>query len=222
MNPLLETRTLGKSHRLGGVQTVVLEGLTASFGAGLCHTIMGASGSGKSTLLQLLGGLDRPTTGEILWQNQSTSGWSSNALASWRQKYVGFIFQSYHLLPELSALENVEMPALLARTSDPAKGTALLEQVGLGARLHHRPGELSGGEQQRVAIARALRNDPDLLLADEPTGNLDAATGGAVVDLLLSLQKISKKTMLLVTHDAGIAARGDVHWQLTRGRLERI
>jgi len=216
----LACSALHKTFRLGHTDLQILRGLEASFPRGGLNTIQGASGSGKSTLLQILGGIEPPDSGEVRWQGESIYGWSRAKLAAWRSLSVGFVFQAYHLFPELSALENVEFPARLARRSDPAASAQLLEQVGLGSRLHHRPAELSGGEQQRVAIARALRNDPALLLADEPTGNLDAATGREIIDLLLRLHAERGNCLIIVTHDDRIAALGERIYQLEEGVLK--
>jgi len=215
----LTCSALHKTFRLGHTDLEILRGLEAEFPPGGLNTIQGASGSGKSTLLQILGGLERPDAGEVCWEGESIYGWSRAKLAAWRNLSVGFVFQAYHLFPELSALENVEFPARLARRSDPAQGARLLDQVGLGSRLHHRPSELSGGEQQRVAIARALRNNPALLLADEPTGNLDAATGHEIIDLLLRLHQERGNCMIIVTHDDRIAALGQRTYRLEEGVL---
>jgi putative ABC transport system ATP-binding protein/lipoprotein-releasing system ATP-binding protein len=215
----LTCSSLHKTFRLGHTDLTILQGLEAAFPQGGLNTIQGASGSGKSTLLQILGGLEHPDSGEVRWQGESIYAWSRGKLAAWRNQSVGFVFQSYHLFPELSALENVEFPARLARNSDPAKGAHLLDQVGLGSRLHHRPSELSGGEQQRVAIARALRNNPALLLADEPTGNLDAATGHEIIDLLLRLHEQHGNCLIIVTHDDRIAALGQKIYRLEEGVL---
>jgi len=215
----LTCSALHKTFRLGPTDLEILRGLDASFPQGGLNTIQGASGSGKSTLLQILGGLEHPDSGEVRWQGESIYGWSRGKLASWRNLSIGFVFQAYHLFPELSALENVEFPARLARRGDPAQGAKLLDQVGLGSRLHHRPAELSGGEQQRVAIARALRNNPALLLADEPTGNLDTATGHEIIDLLLRLHAERGNCMIIVTHDDRIAALGQRIYRLEEGRL---
>ena len=215
----LTCSSLHKTFRLGHTDLEILRGLEAAFPPAGINTIQGASGSGKSTLLQILGGLDRPDAGEVRWQGESIYGWSRGRLAAWRNLSVGFVFQSYHLFPELSALENVEFPARLARRSDPARGAHLLDQVGLGSRMHHRPSELSGGEQQRVAIARALRNNPALLLADEPTGNLDTATGHEIIDLLLRLHAERGNCMIIVTHDDRIAALGQRTYRLEEGVL---
>ena len=215
----LTCSALNKTFRLGQTDLAILRGLEAAFPPNGLSTIQGASGSGKSTLLQILGGLEKPDAGEVRWKGDSIYAWSRNKLAAWRNLTVGFVFQSYHLFPELSALENVEFPARLARRSDPAVGANLLDQVGLGARLHHRPAELSGGEQQRVAIARALRNNPALLLADEPTGNLDTTTGHEIIDLLLRLHAERGNCMIIVTHDDRIAALGQRIYRLEEGRL---
>jgi lipoprotein-releasing system ATP-binding protein len=215
----LTCSSLRKTFRLGRVDLEILQGLDATFPRHGVSTIQGASGSGKSTLLQILGGLERPDAGEVRWQGESIYDWSRGKLAAWRNLTVGFVFQAYHLFPELSALENVEFPARLARRSDPALGAHLLDQVGLGARLHHRPAELSGGEQQRVAIARALRNNPALLLADEPTGNLDTATGHGIIDLLLRLHEEHRNCLIIVTHDNAIASVGQQTCRLENGLL---
>jgi lipoprotein-releasing system ATP-binding protein len=213
---------LKKKFRLGHTELEILNGLDTAFPRQGLSTIQGASGSGKSTLLQILGGLEPPDAGEVRWEGQSIYGWSRAALAAWRNLSVGFVFQAYHLFPELSALENVEFPARLARKSDAAHAAHLLDQVGLGARLHHRPAELSGGEQQRVAIARALRNNPALLLADEPTGNLDVASGHEIIDLLLRLHEERGNCLIIVTHDDRIAALGRQRYQLVEGQLRRF
>ena len=215
----LTCSALHKTFRLGPSDLEILRGLEAAFPRNGLNTIQGASGSGKSTLLQILGGLEAPDAGEVRWEGESIYGWSRGKLAAWRNLTVGFVFQAYHLFPELSALENVEFPARLARRSDPAVGAHLLEQVGLGARLHHRPAELSGGEQQRVAIARALRNSPALLLADEPTGNLDTVTGHGIIDLLLKLHEERGNCLIIVTHDSAIAALGKQTYRLEEGVL---
>jgi lipoprotein-releasing system ATP-binding protein len=171
--------------------------------------LRGASGTGKSTLLHLIGGLDSPNAGEIIFCGQNLAAFSESQLTNFRNRRVGFVFQAYHLLPELTALENVCLPARIART--PAaqaekRGRELLARVGLGERLEHKPSELSGGEQQRVAIARALVNEPELLLADEPTGNLDSHTGGEIIELLKQLRAEKQMTLVIATHDSKVAA----------------
>jgi ABC-type lipoprotein export system ATPase subunit len=184
--------------------------------------LRGASGAGKSTLLHLLGGLDLPSAGEIRFDGADLRAFSARALAQLRNRRVGFIFQAYHLLPELSALENVMLPARMARTT-PSKAAErandLLKRVGLGERTEHRPSELSGGEQQRVAIARAMVNEPDLILADEPTGNLDSHTGSEIITLLESLRAERNVTFIMATHDASIAARAPRVLQLADGQF---
>ena len=153
------------------------------------------------------------------WRGDSIYTWSRARLAAWRNLTVGFVFQAYHLFPELSALENVDFPARLAHQGDAKQSAHLLDQVGLGSRLHHRPAELSGGEQQRIAIARALRNSPALILADEPTGNLDHATGRGIIDLLLRLHEERQNCLIIVTHDNAIAALGQQRYLLEDGKL---
>ncbi len=184
--------------------------------------IVGASGVGKSTFLHILGALDRPTSGKILYGNSDIFSFDANQIARFRNEHVGFVFQFHHLLPEFSALENVLMPALIRRMErDEAleKATAILSDVGLSGRIHHRPGELSGGEQQRVAVARALMLGPDVVLADEPTGNLDSHTGEAVHDLLLSINKRKNITFIIVTHNDKLAVRADRVLRMTEGKL---
>jgi putative ABC transport system ATP-binding protein/lipoprotein-releasing system ATP-binding protein len=215
----LTCRALAKNFHLGRTDLEILRGVEASFPRRGLNTIQGASGSGKSTLLQILGGLERPDAGAVQWEGESIYGWSRQKLAAWRNRTVGFVFQAYHLFPELSALENVEFPARLAGRGNEEAGSELLEKVGLAERLHHRPAELSGGEQQRVAIARALRNNPALLLADEPTGNLDTKTGREIIDLLLRLHEERGNCLIIVTHDDHIASLGQQAYRLEQGQL---
>jgi ABC-type lipoprotein export system ATPase subunit len=190
---------------------------------------MGPSGSGKSTLLYLLGGLDRPTAGHIWVHDQDLTALDENGLAAYRRREVGFVFQFYHLLPELTVLENTLLPAMVdasvagwlhRRGHRRRQAVKLLDRLGLGERLRHRPKELSGGERQRVAIARALVNAPGLLLADEPTGNLDSKTGGRILDLLKRFNKETAQTIVMVTHDAGLARQADRVLHLRDGRLK--
>ncbi len=220
--PLLIARNLRKSYRLGRRTVEVLRGVTLELRPGEFIALQGASGSGKSTLLHLLGGLDVPDDGSIEFEGRSLAGLSPRDLAAFRNAQVGFIFQAYHLLPELDALENVCLPARIARR--PAAQTIrrareLLERVGLGSRLDHRPAELSGGEQQRVAIARALINAPPLVLADEPTGNLDSHAGAEIMDLLTALRAEHGTALVLVTHDARVAARAPRRLELLDGEV---
>jgi lipoprotein-releasing system ATP-binding protein len=207
---LLETRGLHKSYLLGKRSIEVLRGIDLLVRQGEFMAIQGSSGAGKSTLLHLLGGLDTPNEGEIRFRHQDLAGFSARDLAKFRNLKVGFVFQAYHILPELDALENVCLPARMARV--PAaeaelRGRGLLERVGLGSRMDHKPYELSGGEQQRVAVARALINQPELLLADEPTGNLDSHTGQEIIELLCSLREERQTTLIIATHDSMVASR---------------
>jgi ABC-type lipoprotein export system ATPase subunit len=200
----------------------VLAGIDLAVARGEFIALRGASGAGKSTLLHLLGGLDLPNSGEILFDGKNLAALSPGALAQWRNRSVGFVFQAYHLLPELTALENVMLPARMGRL--PASVTAtraaeVLARVGLAQRMEHRPWELSGGEQQRVAIARALINSPDLILADEPTGNLDSRSGDEIIHLLQELRAERQATLIIATHDAGVAARAPRVLELADGRI---
>src|SRR5665213_996823 len=219
---MLLARNLHKTYVIGGRQLDVLRGIDLTVERGEFLALRGASGAGKSTLLHLLGGLDLPNQGEILFDGANLLKLSSSALANLRNRRVGFVFQAYHLLPELSAMENVMLPARMARlTVDEAHTRALdlLGRVGLAKRTEHRPSELSGGEQQRVAIARALINQPDLILADEPTGNLDSRTGDEIIQLLYTLRAERQATFIMATHSADIAARAPRVIELVDGQL---
>jgi putative ABC transport system ATP-binding protein/lipoprotein-releasing system ATP-binding protein len=222
MSEGLAAAGIHKTYQIGSARIRVLAGVDVAPVLGAVTVVQGASGSGKSTLLHVLGGLDRPSMGEVTWNGQSVYGWPRATLASWRNLHIGFVFQSFHLLPELTALENVEMPAMLARRPAIGASRKLLDAVGLGDRVHHLPTQLSGGEQQRVAIARSLRNDPSILLADEPTGNLDPATGRDVINILLQMQKERKKTLIVVTHDDTVAGLGEFRLRLADGRLSPV
>jgi lipoprotein-releasing system ATP-binding protein len=218
--PLIVARDLHKSYVLGKRVVDVLRGVSLTVRRGEFHAVRGASGAGKSTLLHLLGGLDTPNTGEILFKGALFSRFTEKEMTQFRNRKIGFIFQAYHLLPELDALENVCLPARMARLDarkTEIKARGILERVGLSDRLEHRPYELSGGEQQRVSIARALVNDPELILADEPTGNLDSHTGQGIVDLLCELQRERDATLIIATHDAGLAARAPHVMQIVDG-----
>ena len=220
--PLLQATALCKSYRSGHDTITVLNGVDLSIHPGEMIAIVGASGSGKTTLLQILGTLDQPDSGQIVFRQHNLTSQSEQALAGHRNRNIGFIFQFHHLLPEFSALENVMMPALIdgqARTTATVKAKQLLERVGLGARLDHRSGELSGGEQQRVALARALVMDPALLLADEPTGNLDSASGNRVFALLRELSQSLKLAVVMVTHNLELARAMDRCLVLADGQL---
>ncbi len=206
----------------GPVQLPVLNGVDLDIRQGEMLAIVGASGVGKSTFLHILGALDRPTSGKIFYGNSDIFTLNANQIAAFRNEHVGFVFQFHHLLPEFSALENVLMPALIRRMDRAEaveRATAILSDVGLSGRLHHRPGELSGGEQQRVAVARALMLGPDVVLADEPTGNLDSHTGEAVHDLLLSINKRKNITFVIVTHNDKLAIRADRVLRMAEGKL---
>lgn len=223
--PILKALDLHKSYDLGRRLIEVLHGVSLEISEGEFLSLQGASGTGKSTLLHLLGGLDDPTSGEVFASGQSSlSAMSSARLSKWRNDEVGFVFQSYHLLPEFDALENVLLPARMAhanRAESQKRAESLLERVGLAKRKHHLPAELSGGEQQRVALARALINQPQLLLADEPTGNLDSKTGGEVLDLLCELQAEANLTMIIATHDDKVAKRARRTVQLVDGLIAK-
>ncbi len=207
---ILKAQDLKKSYDLGRRIINVLHGVSLEIGQGEFLSLQGASGTGKSTLLHLLGGLDEPTSGLVFSNGHLLSNMTSSRLAKWRNTEVGFVFQSYHLLPEFDALENVLIPARIAHVKylrSLPRAKMLLERVGLGDRMHHLPAELSGGEQQRVALARALINNPKILLADEPTGNLDSKTGNDVLNLLCDLQAEAELTMIIATHDQKVAER---------------
>jgi len=222
--PLLEARGVHKTYRFGALGVEVLRGVDVAVHSGEWLAVLGSSGSGKSTLMHLLGGLDRPDVGkgEIRFRGKPVSLQPGSALDMYRNRDIGFVFQFYHLLPELSVLENTLLPALVAgaRTEGRAlirrDAEALLDSFGLAHRLTHRPSQLSGGERQRVAIARALINRPAVLLADEPTGNLDAATGAGILDLLAERHR-QGLTIVMVTHDREVAARATRRVRLVNG-----
>ncbi|VAW36831.1 Lipoprotein-releasing system ATP-binding protein LolD [hydrothermal vent metagenome] len=206
-------------------EVAVLNRIDLSIEVGDKVAIVGASGAGKSTLLNIIGALDRPSAGEVLYKNESIFKMDDKKLAAFRNKKVGFVFQSHHLLPEFSAVENVMLPALIGGSAGYAdarsRAEGLLREVGLDARLDHRPGELSGGEQQRCAIVRALMQEPEVLLADEPTGNLDSNTGREVFKLLLKLNKEKNITLLIVTHNEELAARMNLRLTMQDGDINR-
>ena len=219
---LLEARDVRKSYVLGKRTLDVLRGVSVAIQRSEFAALRGASGAGKSTLLHLLGGLDSPNAGDIWFGGQNLSRMAQETRSRWRNEKVGFIFQAYHLLPELDALENVCLPARMSRmpaAQAEARGKDLLTRVGLAERFEHKPAELSGGEQQRVAIARALINSPELIIADEPTGNLDSKTGDEIMDLLLALRSERNTTLVIATHDERIAARAPKVFQLVDGQL---
>jgi len=220
--PVLSCRRLRKEFRQGPVTLTVLQDLDFEVVAGERVAIVGASGSGKTTLLQLLGGLDDPTAGEVWIDGQEVSSLGETARGKLRNRAVGFVYQFHHLLPEFSALENVAMPLLVRREPRAeayARARDILGRVGLGARLEHRPAELSGGERQRAAVARALVASPRIVLADEPTGNLDGANAAQVFDLMLDLNRELRTSLVIVTHDERLAARMERTVTLVDGKL---
>jgi putative ABC transport system ATP-binding protein len=217
---MIELRDVSKTVTSGSGTLTILHPVTLSIPAGSFVAITGPSGSGKSTLLGLVAGLDEPTTGHIAIDGTEITGLSEDALARLRGAKIGFVFQFFHLIPSLTALENVLVPLELAGAADPGtRARALLQEVGLTARGHHYPSQLSGGEQQRVAIARALANDPPVLLADEPTGNLDTSTGAQIIELLERVNVTRGTTLVLVTHDQEIAARARTAIALRDGHI---
>lgn len=220
---MIELRNVSKTVVSGTEPLTIVQPLDLSVAAGEYLSVVGPSGSGKSTLLGLIAGLDVPTTGEILIDGEAITALDEDALARLRGRKIGFIFQFFHLVPSLTAFENVLVPLEIAGAPDARdRVTALLSDVGLESRAHHYPAQLSGGEQQRVAIARALANDPPILLADEPTGNLDSANGSHIVELLQSVNTARRTTIVLVTHDAELASTADVMLRMRDGLAERV
>ena len=220
---VIEARGLKKTYVLPHKQVPVLDGASLAVRAGELVAVVGLSGAGKSTLLHILGGLDRPEEGEVLFEGRSIYAMRSAARTAFRASRLGFVFQAYHLMPEMDVVENVMLPAMaigaMPRAKMRERALELLGQVGLSARASHTPIELSGGEQQRVSIARALMNEPRLILADEPTGNLDHDTGAQLLDLLFDVVRGNGRAMVIVTHDPAVAARCDRQLVLRDGIL---
>lgn len=219
LNPALVVSNLSKIVGRGEDSLTILQQISFTIPEGDSVAIVGSSGSGKSTLLGLLAGLDVPSTGSVQLLSHDLSRLDEDARAAVRQQHVGFVFQSFQLLPHLTALENVLLPLSLAGKEQPELAKACLQRVGLGQRLHHTPKQLSGGEQQRVAIARAFVSQPRVLFADEPTGNLDAVTGQQIIDLLFEMNREQGTTLVLVTHDDNLAQRCQHRLRLDAGRL---
>jgi len=219
---LIKIVDLHKSFPMGGRELTVLKGIHLDIARGEILAIVGASGAGKSTLLHIIGTLDRPTSGTVLFEEQDLFRLSDQEQAEFRNRRIGFVFQFHHLLPEFTALENAYLPALIQKRPAAqvrADATALLKDVGLGDRLDHKPGELSGGEQQRVAVARALMQRPDLVLSDEPTGNLDTHTGEALFALMRELNRARGTTFVIVTHNEKLSAQADRIIHMEDGRI---
>lgn len=223
-NEIVKLKEARKTYQMGMEKVHALNGITVSFKKGSFWAIMGPSGSGKSTMMNILGCLDRLTSGRYLLESRDISSFDDDSLSELRLKYLGFIFQSFNLIPQLTVQRNIELPLYYLgwdAIRSAQRAEELAEEVGLSGRLHHRPTELSGGEMQRVAIARALANDPQVIFADEPTGNLDSATGEQILELLVKLNK-QGKTIIMVTHESNIAKHAHNRLHMTDGVIDRI
>jgi len=219
---IIELKNVSKIYQLGKVEVKALNNVSFSIGSSDLISIMGPSGSGKSTLLDIIGLLTKPTLGQVFVDHVPTTEMDNDQMAEIRRKKIGFIFQTFNLIPRLTALENVMLPMWFAGVPDEEKkkrATHLLEIVGLGSRINHRPTEMSGGERQRVAIARALANNPEVILADEPTGNLDSKAGEQVIDILLNLHKNEKRAVVIVTHDPSLARKAKKRIKIKDGKI---
>jgi len=222
---LFELRNVRKVYRMGEERIVALDDINITFVKGKIYCLLGTSGSGKSTLLNMLAGLEKPTKGEIIFLGKDLAHLSETQLALYRQRYVGFVFQSYNLLPTLTALENVTLPLTFRRVKRKERtkrAREMLKAVGLGNRWRHRPSELSGGQQQRVSIARAFVNDPQVIFADEPTGNLDTRTTYEMMDLIVGIARARNQTLVIVTHDTEISVYADQVISIRDGNVESI
>ena len=222
MEEIVRLERVRKIYRMGNVYVEALRDVDLRVGRGDFLAVLGPSGSGKSTLLNMIGCLDKPTSGNVLIDGKNTGEMNESELAEIRRRKIGFVFQQYNLIHSLNALENVALPMLFAgvrRSERLKRAKELLERVGLSHRIHHKPSELSGGEQQRVAIARALANNPDMIIGDEPTGNVDTATGDAIMDIFSRLNREEGKTIILVTHDEEIADRARTKLRMRDGKI---
>lgn len=221
MSIQLTARDLHRSFRIGKTPISVLRGISLDITSGEAIFLCGASGAGKTTLLYTLAGLETPESGTVEFEGRSLYQIGGDRLARLRNSRMGFVFQSYFLLPELTAIENVLVPSMIAGKDSSGRAAELLERVGLADRMQHLPAELSGGEQQRVAIARSLINDPAILFADEPTGNLDSKNGDAILEILLGVARADRRTLVVVTHDEHLARRGDRLLRIEDGQLAK-
>lgn len=225
IEPIIKLIDVSKIYRIGTEKVVALDNINLEIPKGQICCILGTSGSGKSTLLNLMAGLERPTKGSIIIKGKNIERMSENGLAKFRQKYIGFVFQSYNLLPALTALENVSLPLVFRGVGKKARNKRakkLLEQVGLGTHLKHKPNQMSGGQQQRVGIARAFVGNPEIVFADEPTGNLDSKTTVEIMNLIIGLARENNQTLIIVTHDMNIAKYADRIVYILDGNIEKI